>query len=464
MSDGYFAAILLLLAMATTGSFAFKGALGWACGMIYVLYDTALLAFTLWKAAPLLHEEALERREKPAGRVGVAVLVPARNEGLVLTACLEALLSQDDPPEEILVVDDGSTDETLPELESRYEINFEGPWGRSARHPALAVLRKRHSGKARSLNEAWPQVSSEVVVTIDADTILEPGAISAMRRAFEAESRLTAACGVITPKCRPGLGASCLEIFQRFEYIRANLGRVAWMRCGTLLMVPGAFAAYRKEALGAVGGFNPESLVEDYDVIHRIHRWSHERHQPATMRIIPDARAVTDAPNNIKAFLKQRQRWFAGFLQTQFENMDMIGNPRYGAVGTFMLPIKSADTLEPIYGILSYFLLLKLMLLGGKAPSLALWILGPQLALNYAILLWSIHWHHKWQGRGMGASDFFRASIATLLEPFGFRLLRHVAALTGWFGFLEGTSEWTPQRPSRLQALSRPLPVVELTS
>ncbi len=453
LSEAYFAAILLILALATAGSFLFKGAFGWACGTIYIFYDTALLAYTVFKIWPILRAAAPKPPRVPARRMGLAVIVPARNEALVLPACLEALLSQEDPPDEIIFVDDGSTDGTAPLLQSRFGVSFAGQEGRSALHPSLRVWRKTNSGKARSLNEAWPRAESEIVVTIDADTILQPGAVVAMRRAFESEPGLAAACGIITPHCRPGFGSACFEIFQRFEYIRTNLGRLAWMRSDSLLMVPGAFAAYRRDVLQKVGGFTPDSLVEDYDVIHKIFRWSHEHGRPVAVRVIPDARAATDAPNNARAFLKQRQRLFAGFLETQFEHRDMVGNPRYGAVGTFMLPIKSADTLEPVYGLMAYALAAKMVLTGGRMTALAWWILSPGLALNFLTLLGFILLYQKWQGTKLTARECLLAFAATILEPFGFRLLRHAAALTGWIGFLEGTSDWAPQRPSRLQAL-----------
>lgn len=297
-------------------------------------------------------------------------------ERAALPDCIETLLRQTDAPDEIMIIDDGSMDATIAFLQSRYGVLFQGAFGRSEQYPSVRVLKKPHTGKSRSLNAAWPRLVSDVVVTIDADTTLEPTAISALRREFQADKNLAAACGVISPRCRPSVGGYCFEVFQRFEYIRTYLTRLAWMRNDALLMVPGALGAYRTEALRRVGGFDPDNLVEDYEIIHRFFRWYYDHGRPINVKVIADARAITDAPDGARAFLKQRQRWFAGFLQTQFKNLDMIGNPAYGPVGSFLLPIKAATAL-----------------------------------------------------------------LAAVLEPFAFRLLRYAAALSGWIGFLEGTSD-----------------------
>lgn len=436
-----FAALLLLLGAVTLGSFLFDGPLGWASGILYIVYDTCLLAFVVGQTRRLLRgEPASGGPPVPfAGRPRLAVLVPARNEASVLPLCLDALLAQADPPDEIWVVDDGSTDGTGALLKARY--------------PGVRAWTKLHSGKARSLNEVWPRAGADVIVTIDADTILEPGAIAAVRRAFASDRRLAAACGVLEPRCRGALSGPVFELFQTFEYIRAFLARLAWMQKGALLLVSGAFAAYRKDALEDLGGYDPASLVEDYDLIHRLHRRACEAGRPLSVRVIADARAVTDAPNGVPSFLKQRQRWFSGFLQTQFKNSDMVGNPRYGAVGTFMLPIKTADMLQPLYGLVAFAVLLSLLARGRGPSAFVWWFIGAKLTLDLVFHFWSVQLYYRWQGRRVPAAVWARAALATIVEPASFQLLRHAGALIGWLGYLRGANDWAPQRETEPKAV-----------
>jgi cellulose synthase/poly-beta-1,6-N-acetylglucosamine synthase-like glycosyltransferase len=450
-SHSLFYVLLILLAAVTLGSFVFNGPAGWGAGFLYIAYDTCLLAFVAWETHRLLGETAAASAPSDF-RPTLSVLIAARNEAPVLPLCLDALLNQTDPPESIYVVDDGSTDDTIRMLVARYAVAFTENQGLSAREPRLRVWSKMHTGKARSLNEVWPRVDADVIVTIDADTILEPEATAAVRRAFAEDAQLAAACGVLTPRCRGGALARIFEMFQTYEYIRAFLSRLAWMRKDALLLISGAFAAYRKSALESIDGYDPTSLVEDYDLIHRLHRDAHRRGVVAHVRVIAGARAETDAPAHLGTFLKQRQRWFSGFLQTQFKNRDMVGNPAFGKVGTMMLPIKTADMLQPIYGLAAFFLLLRLFASGRGISPWIVWVIGIKLILDLIFHFWSVKLYYVWQGRRATASQWALAALATMTEPISFQLLRHAGALIGWIGFLRGTNDWVPQREENANA------------
>src|SRR5262249_32673104 len=158
----------------------------------------------------------------------------------------------------------------------------------------LRWLRLPHGGKARALNQTILRLNTDLVVTADADTLLEPGAIAAMRGAFAREPELVAATGVLRPICGPGLSGRFVEWFQSYEYVRNFLSRYAWMRLDSLLLISGAFAVFRRKALVEVGGFDPECLVEDYELIHRLHRHSIDNGLGWRVRVIGEAQASTD--------------------------------------------------------------------------------------------------------------------------------------------------------------------------
>jgi cellulose synthase/poly-beta-1,6-N-acetylglucosamine synthase-like glycosyltransferase len=310
----------------------------------------------------------------------------------------------------------------------------------------LHVISKPTSGKADCLNLGIGSSSSELVITLDADTVLRSDAVGAMRRAFTDDSQLVAAGGVLTPRCTAGFSGRIFEWFQTYEYIRAFIARVAWMRANALLLVSGAFACYRRSALGQVGGFETRSWVEDYELTHRLHRFAHEHDLQWRVGVLPEAAAITDAPSNLYAFLRQRRRWFAGFLQTLFSYRDMIANSRYASVGRFMLPLKVLDTLQPLFGITAFLLLVAFVVRGEAILTPVLTLIAVKLVIDFAFLLWGVSFYNRWSGQRATVRQWLMTGLAALTEPFLFQLLRHSGAMLGWFAVLTQRVDWLPHR------------------
>jgi cellulose synthase/poly-beta-1,6-N-acetylglucosamine synthase-like glycosyltransferase len=294
-------------------------------------------------------------------------------------------------------------------------------------------------------------IDTEIVVTVDADTLLSPSALAAMRDAFASDRNLVAATGIIVPACTPGPVGRVFQWFQTYEYMRNFLSRFAWMSMDALLLISGAFAGFRREAVAAVGGFDPDCLVEDYELIHRLRRFGAVEGRDWRTAVIGGARARTEAPSTPMAFLRQRRRWFGGFLQTQFWYREMVGNARYGDLGMVHLPVKAADTVQPIYGLTAFGLLIAYLVTGRFGILLAIsGVIAAKIALDLAFHLWSVMLYRRWIGPGVRLSPAL-AIAAAIAEPFTFQLLRHVAALWGWSTFLTGRQTWG--RQSRAGAL-----------
>jgi cellulose synthase/poly-beta-1,6-N-acetylglucosamine synthase-like glycosyltransferase len=429
---------LLLLANAFIGT----GAAGWAVGLVYIGYDTFLLIFTFWQTLPLRHAAP---PVPAAARPTLGVIIAAYNEELVLAGTIASLLAQADPPEEILLADDGSTDGTAALLQQHYGLLPPPPGGISAPSPvipALRWLRAPHGGKACTLNLALPHLTSELMLTVDADTLLADGAITAMRDAFAATPGLVAATGVLSPLCEATASGRFFEWFQTYEYIRNFLGRYAWSRMDSLLLISGAFAGFRRDAVLTVGGFDPDCMVEDYELIHRLRRYGYDHDLGWHSTVLGTARARTSAPGGMMSFLRQRRRWFGGFLQTQLWYRDMVGAKRYHRLGLCMLPVKAIDTMQPIYGLVAFALLLYYV---GRSRIATLIPVGgfilAKIVIDLAFHLWSIHLYRRWTG-GQTKANFFMAILASFAEPFSFQLLRHLGASLGWVVFLSGKFSW----------------------
>jgi cellulose synthase/poly-beta-1,6-N-acetylglucosamine synthase-like glycosyltransferase len=421
----------------------FPGLLGWSAGMVYVTYDTFLLGFTAWQTFRLTRGPKVTA---PAAAVTLGVIVAAHNEAAVLPITLAGLMRQTVPPDAILIADDGSVDATESAL-APYGLvpPAIGGLAVSALHPSLSWLRLAQAGKAAALNAAIPRLDTSIVLTVDADTLLEPGAIAAMRAAFATDPALVAATGVLTPVCAATPAGRLFQWFQTYEYIRNFLSRFAWMQADGLLLISGAFAGFRRDAVLAVGGFDPDCLVEDYELIHRLRRYAAANRLTWRTAVLGNARALTEAPSSAGAFLRQRRRWFGGFLQTQFWYRDMVGNPDYGRLGTWMLPVKAADTLQPIYGLTAFALLIAYIVTGRLGVLLPVTgiILG-KIAIDLGFHLWSVHLYRRWTG-DRTSNAFGYAFVAAVIEPFSFQLLRHVGAALGWVMFLGRQRGWGVQ-------------------
>jgi cellulose synthase/poly-beta-1,6-N-acetylglucosamine synthase-like glycosyltransferase len=443
--------LLFLRAFGTGGTFA------WSIGLAYIGYDTALLLFAFAQTLPL------RRPARPMGTatglqqnpVGLGVIVAAHNEAAVLPVSLAALFAQSTPPDEVVIADDGSDDGTADLLTQTYGLERPALGDMSApgpHHPALRWLRLPHGGKARALNEALGRLSSEVVLTVDADTVLDPEAVGAMRNAFAAEPDLVAATGVLFPVCSPTPVGRLFQWFQSYEYMRNFLSRYAWARQDGLLLISGAFAAYRRSAVLAVGGFDTDCLVEDYELTHRL--FHHAVAQGLRWRtdVIGGARARTDAPGTLGAFLRQRRRWFGGFLQTQLWYRHMIGNRRYGRLGTRMLPVKAFDTMQPLYGLTSIALLIGYGLAGQySVVGPVACVIGGKIGLDLLFYLWSLLLYRRWVGPSAQVNLGW-AVVAALIEPFSFQVLRHGGAVLGWISFLTRQRRWGLQERTGLIA------------
>jgi cellulose synthase/poly-beta-1,6-N-acetylglucosamine synthase-like glycosyltransferase len=456
-----YTAIVALWMAAMANAFVGQGLFAWSVGVVYIAYDGCLLAFVAWQALALWR-----RPEKsaplPVARPTIGVIIAAYNEASALAATIDALLRQTDPPDRIWLADDGSSDASAFVLAQRYALApppLAAVSEPSPVAPSLRWLKLEHRGKAHALNAALAHADTDVVVTVDADTLLRPGAMSAVRRAFAEDPDLVVGGGILEPRCSGGRLAFVLQEFQVYEYVRNFLGRHAWSRIESLLLISGAFAAFRRAAVESVGGFDPECWVEDYELIHRLHRYSVDHGLAWRVRILGGARASTDAPAGLLPFLRQRRRWFGGFLQTQYWNRDMTGSPRFGALGLVMLPVKAIDTLQPIYGLSAIALLLVFLATGRLGAALpAAGLTFAKVGLDIANIALLIAAYRRWTG-DRSALSVGRAVVCLVVEPFSFQILRHLGAAWGWVSLASGAVVWG--RSGRRAPRVRPQPKAE---
>ncbi len=273
----------------------------------------------------------------PANSPAVSIIVPAYNEELNAAKTITNLLQQQYPVFEIIFVDDGSKDQTYQKIKDIFGT-----------HPQVKVLTKANGGKASALNYGIAQSSYDFVVCIDADTQLEPGAIAQLMLTFKA------ATGAVAGNVKVGNERTLLTRWQSIEYTTAqNFDRRAFALINAITVVPGAIGAFRKEAIEKAGGFTSDTLAEDCDLTIRILRAGYRIENCTT------AVAVTEVPETLKQFMKQRFRWSYGIMQSFWKNRDACFNPRYKALGLVALPnILIFQVILPILAPLADIMLL----------------------------------------------------------------------------------------------------------
>jgi cellulose synthase/poly-beta-1,6-N-acetylglucosamine synthase-like glycosyltransferase len=397
----------------------------------------------------------------------ISILAPAYDEESTVGQSVTALLTLQYPQLEVVLVNDGSSDDTLGRLQRTFELTPIHPtvWRRletvpvrglyrSAAHPALVVVDKENGGKADSLNAALNVATGELVCVIDADTLIEPDALLRMVRPFLADSRTLAAGGTIRVAngCRVQGGRviaaraprTFLAGVQAVEYLRAFLfGRLGWNRLGGNLIVSGAFGLFRRESLIAAGGYLQETVGEDMELIARIRRDARERGRPDRVEFIPDPVAWTEVPETLAVLGRQRDRWHRGLADVLWRYRRLLGNPRYGVLGTVVFPyFLLVELLAPVLEALVILFLVPATALGIVGPASAALVFlvtyGYGLLLTACTLLLDEFTHHRYPG----VRDRVIMIGWALLEPLGYRQLTVVWRLHGLWKYLRGRTDW----------------------
>ncbi len=251
----------------------------------------------------------------------VSIIVPAYNEEVNAVGSLNNLLKTDYPNFEIIFVDDGSKDTTFEKVDAAFQHNTK-----------IRVLTKPNGGKASALNFGIQQSEADYVVCIDADTKLLSNAVSLLMRHFENTSGQPIT-GAVAGNVKVGNEVNAITRWQGIEYITSqNFDRKAFAAINAITVVPGAIGAFRKKALQDASGFTTDTLAEDCDLTVRILRCGY------TIKNDNSAIAMTEAPETVTMFLKQRFRWSFGVMQTFWKNRDALFNWKYKWLGWIALP------------------------------------------------------------------------------------------------------------------------------
>jgi cellulose synthase/poly-beta-1,6-N-acetylglucosamine synthase-like glycosyltransferase len=322
----------------------------------------------------------------------VSIVVPAYNEGVGIADAVRSLAMLRYPGLEIIVVNDGSTDDTLEKLDAAFNLyQIDMPIRQlletqpiratyRTRLPLpLLVVDKENGGKGDAINAGINASKYPYFLATDADIILdEECLLRLMRPVAEDRSRVVAVGGNVRPLngsrvrrgkvTKVGLPRTSIEMVQILEYVRSFLAaRPGWSAMNALLLISGALGLFQKEAVVEAGGFRRGHLGEDLELTMRLHRTLRDAGRQYRIVYAPDAVAWTEVPITTEVLRKQRIRWHRGLTQVLREYRGIMFRPRYGIIGMIAWPLFLLfEFVAPIVEFAGY-LLVPVLLLTGQA-------------------------------------------------------------------------------------------------
>ena len=398
----------------------------------------------------------------------ITMIAPAYNEELSIVESVKALLALEYPEHEVIVVNDGSKDDTMGRLIAAFDMY---PCERtqvaqlqqtqirqtyaSRRFSNLLVVDKENGRKADAANAGLGFARTPLVCVIDADSIIEPdGLLRAAEPFMHDNGRLVAVGGAI--RVANGCtvkGGSLQKIdvakdlvpqFQVVEYLRAFLtARVANAQTGTLMLISGAFGLFRRSTLVEIGGYQHDTVGEDLELVVHLHRHLREKKRDYRFAFVPDIVCWTEAPAALKGLDNQRARWQQGSVETLVRHRGMIFNPRYGRIGLLAMPhILLEDVLGPPAKLLGYLVLPAAALLGLLDPMMAVAFFFVSIVFGTGLSVGTLALEEQQLRRTPSARSLLRIGRAALLENFGYRQINLWYRIQGVRRFLKKDGTW----------------------
>jgi len=401
----------------------------------------------------------------------ITLLVPAHNEDKFICTAVKNLLDLDYPELEVIVINDGSMDNSLPVMQREFRLRpvravyvpqvasapVRGQYRSDIDVRLLVVDKESVGSKADAINAGLNAASSPYVCVVDADSVLERDALLRIMVPILADpTRVVAAGGIIRVLNgseiakgrirRVRLARNSIEVIQVVEYLRAFLiGREAWARGNMLMIVSGAFGVFRTDLVRSVGGYRPFAIGEDFDLVTRLHRYLLKKRADYRIEFVPDPVCWTEVPSDLRSLARQRARWHKGLLDVLWPNRDMLFRPRYGRVGCLALPyLWIFELLAPVIEIAGFLTVLLAAMIGALSWTFFLQFVLFGYGFATLISIGSVLQEELTYKRYNDWQDVARLVSYCFLEHFPYRQLHMIWRLQGLWQYFRGDMAWRP--------------------
>jgi cellulose synthase/poly-beta-1,6-N-acetylglucosamine synthase-like glycosyltransferase len=403
----------------------------------------------------------LERIAQSAATPTLSMIIPAYNEEMIVLNSVQGALNLRFPKHEVIVINDGSTDNTLAVLIEGFVLRRSGDPStgtlstkqvhgvyRSSAFPNLIVVDKANGRRADAINAGVNLASHDLLCVMDADSILEEDALLRSVRPFMADPRVIAAGGVVRPINgllveegrikRFVLPRRFLSLVQAVEYLRS----FQWARLGlagirSMLCISGAFLVVKKDVFFALHGCNNGTITDDIEFTIRLHRYAYDRrnHERGKVVYIPDGICYTEVPETLGVLAAQRNRWQRGTMQSLIWHRSMMFNPRYGLTGMFGMPFFLLLCLAPLVEAVSYLALAITFLAGFLTLKHTVFLLALMILLGVLLSIISILLQWAAIGKAMKPHDLLSLLAMGCAEHLGYQQMHTTWQLAGMFDY-----------------------------
>jgi cellulose synthase/poly-beta-1,6-N-acetylglucosamine synthase-like glycosyltransferase len=409
----------------------------------------------------------------------ITMIVPAHNEERSIRVAVRNLLALDYPQLEIIVINDGSEDRTLDEMQEEFRLRrvravyiseaecapVRGLY-RSDVDARLLIIDKESGGsKADAVNAGLNAATSPYICVVDADSVLERDALLRIMVPIMADPKRVVAVGGIIRVLngseiegghlkRVRLPRKSIEVIQVIEYLRAFLiGREAWGQGNMLMIISGAFGVFRADIVRAVGGYRSRAIGEDFDLVARMHRHLLEKRVDYHIDFVPDPMCWTEVPSDLRSLARQRARWQKGLLDVLLPNLDMLFRPRYGRIGFLALPhLWLFELFAPIIEITGIATIVLAACLGVLSRPFFLQFLLFGYAFATVISIGAVLQEEVTYKRYNDWHDVARLVSYCFLEHFPYRQMHMIWRLQGLWQYLRGDLSWKPLKRKGLES------------
>ncbi|MGI6269065.1 MAG: glycosyltransferase family 2 protein [Candidatus Howiella sp.] len=400
--------------------------------------------------------------------VPVSIIVPAHNEEVTISATVRSLLALEYKLYEIIVVDDGSTDETSERVIERFGMQ---PISRPIRHQLdsqpeefvyetaaysvpLTLIRKKNGGKADALNMGINAAKYPYFICMDADSVLQSDSLQKIVRPVLEHNDVVAVGGAVRPSngveiengrvVRYRLPRNLLACMQVLEYDRSFLAaRILFDKFNGSIIISGAFGLFKKDVVIAAGGYDNTTMGEDMELVVKLHVYCREHGRKYRIKYATDAICWSQAPERLGDLKKQRRRWHIGLFQSMTKHRRILANPKYGMVGfisyIYFLLYELLSPYIEVFGVLTMVLAFFVDLI--NVPFMILFFLIYAVyssVLSLTAFFARIHTIDL----TLTFSDILKAILLCFVEVAFLRFYLAFVRMTALFGYKKKKSNW----------------------
>lgn len=413
----------------------------------------------------------------------ISIVAPAYNEEKSIIESVTSLLNLKYPKYEVIVVNDGSKDQTIQVLIDHFELERKHPFFNlklktkalrgvyvNKQIPNLIVVDKQNGGKADALNLGINVAKNDYVCGIDADSLLEEDALlKLMSVSLDHSTNHIALGGNIVPVngCivdkgkieHSGLGKKSIVRFQTLEYLRAfTTGRIGWSKLHSLLIISGAFGLFQRKALLNTGGYltisgdlKKDTVGEDMELVVRLTYEALKSKKKYRVEYVHHANCYTELPSDLHSLLKQRNRWQRGLLDILSYHRKILLNPRYKQPGMISFPyFFTFEMIGPFLEVIGYLALFTGLFLGILNSVLVIILLAVTIGFGIVISLFSLYIAEK-RNVFYSNKETVILVLVAIIENFGYRQLMSIQRVFSTFSALKESGSWGSQKRQGFQ-------------